>query len=196
MKNHRDVLTSFHDSWFSSGIQHATIHTTYPGPRHGAQPGNISSNGKRPSTGLVKGSALKSDRTREKHRASILYVEDEAITRMTVNKMLQARYTTIYQAADGREGLELYKLHHPDVVITDTRMPLMDGISMSRAIREMDPDIPIIFITAHEDAAFIEETKKLNVFRNMIKPIVLRDLFKLLEHVLGFSASCRKHTGA
>jgi len=144
----------------------------------------------------VKGSALKSDRKREKHRASILYVEDEAITRLTVQRLLQTRYTTIYQAGDGREGLELYKLHHPDVVITDTRMPLMDGIHMTKAIREMDPDIPIIFITAHEDAAFVEETKKLNVTRNIIKPIILRDLFDVLENVLGFSASSRKHTGA
>ncbi len=144
----------------------------------------------------MKGSALKSDRKREKHRASILYVEDEAITRLTVQRLLQTRYTTIYQAGDGREGLELYKLHHPDVVITDTRMPLMDGIHMTKAIREMDPDIPIIFITAHEDAAFVEETKKLNVTRNIIKPIILRDLFDVLENVLGFSASSRKHTGA
>lgn len=147
-------------------------------------------------TGLLKGWALKSDKRREKHRASILYVEDEAITRFTVQKLLQARYTTIYQAGDGREGLELYKLHHPDVVITDTRMPLMDGIHMSKAIREIDPDIPIIFITAHEDAAFVEETKKLNVTRNIIKPIILRDLFSVLENVLGFSDSSRKCTGA
>ena len=139
---------------------------------------------------------MNSDKKREKHRASILYVEDEAITRLTVQKLLQARYTTIYQAGDGREGLELYKLHHPDVVITDTRMPLMDGIHMSKAIREMDPDIPIIFITAHEDAAFVEETKKLNVTRNIIKPIILRDLFSVLENVLGFSDSSRKCTGA
>lgn len=123
-------------------------------------------------------------------------MEDEAITRFTVQKLLQARYTTIYQAGDGREGLELYKLHHPDVVITDTRMPLMDGIHMSKAIREMDPDIPIIFITAHEDAAFVEETKKLNVTRNIIKPIILRDLFSVLENVLSFSDSSRKCTGA
>ncbi|MEA5115436.1 MAG: response regulator [Geobacteraceae bacterium] len=128
---------------------------------------------------------MRSIKKREKQKASILYVEDEAITRMTVHKMLQARYTTIYQAGDGREGLELYKTHHPDVVITDTRMPLMDGIHMSRAIRELNPDIPIIFITANEDADFVEETKKLNVTCNIIKPIVLKDLFATLENILG-----------
>jgi YesN/AraC family two-component response regulator len=141
--------------------------------------------GARRNKGHLKGEALRSDRMREKHKASILYVEDEAITRMTVHKMLQARYTTIYQASDGREGLELFKLHHPDVVITDTRMPLMDGIHMTKAIRELNPDIPIIFITANEDAEFVAETKKLNVTRNLIKPIVLKDLFAILENILG-----------
>lgn len=141
--------------------------------------------GKRPEQGHLKGPALRSDKKREKQVATILYVEDEAITRMTVHKMLEARYTTIYQAGDGREGLKLYKQHHPDVVITDTRMPLMDGINMTRAIRELNPDIPIIFITANEDADFVEETRKLNVTRNIIKPIILRDLFATLESVLG-----------
>lgn len=145
------------------------------------------------STGHLKGSVLRSDRRREKHKASILYVEDEAITRMTVHKMLQARYTTIYQAGDGREGLELFKTHHPDVIITDTRMPLMDGIHMSRAIRELNPDIPIIFITANEDADFVEETKKLKVTRNIIKPIVLRELFATLENILGIPAPPDRH---
>lgn len=146
--------------------------------------------------GEIQGYVLKRHKQHEKREASILYVEDEAITRMTVHKMLQARYTTIYQAGDGIEGLKLYELHHPDVVITDTRMPFMDGISMSKEIRQMDPDIPIIFITAHEDAAFIEETKKLKVTRNIIKPIMLRDLLALLDNVLGFPDSAHKYEGS
>src|SRR5512137_1772326 len=72
---------------------------------------------------------------KEKRAARILYVEDELIVRSTMHKMLQSRYSTIYLADNGKEGLELFRTHRPDVVITDARMPGMDGLAMSKAIR-------------------------------------------------------------
>jgi CheY-like chemotaxis protein len=116
---------------------------------------------------------------------SILYVEDELITRMTIHKILAARYATIYLARDGREGLEIFEQHCPDIIITDTRMPVMDGLKMSRAIRAVNPKVPIIFTTANEDSEFIEETRQLGVTRNIIKPILLKDLLATVEEVAG-----------
>jgi two-component system cell cycle response regulator len=114
---------------------------------------------------------------------SILYVEDELITRMTINKILAARYATIYLAQDGREGLDIFEQHHPDIIITDTRMPVMDGLKMSQAIRAVNPQVPIIFTTANEDSEFIEETRNLGITRNIIKPILLKDLLATIEEV-------------
>ncbi len=116
---------------------------------------------------------------------SILYVEDELITRMTIHKILAARYATIYLARDGREGLEIFEQHSPDIIITDTRMPVMDGLKMSRAIRAVNPEVPIIFTTANEDSEFIEETRQLGITRNIIKPILLKDLLTTVEEVAG-----------
>ncbi|MGA7829118.1 MAG: response regulator [Geobacteraceae bacterium] len=114
---------------------------------------------------------------------SILYVEDELITRMTIHKILASRYATIYLAQDGKEGLEIFKEHNPDIIITDTRMPVMDGLRMSQAIREVNPQIPIIFTTANEDSEFVEATSKLGITRNIIKPILLKDLLATVEQV-------------
>ncbi len=119
----------------------------------------------------------------DKVNLSILYVEDELITRMTIQKILAARYATIYLAQDGKEGLALFEQHSPDIIITDTRMPVMDGLKMSRAIRATNPQVPIIFTTANEDSEFIEETRKLDITRNIIKPILLKDLLATVEEV-------------
>jgi len=121
----------------------------------------------------------------DKVNLSILYVEDELITRMTVHKILAARYATIYLAQDGKEGLGLFEQHSPDIIITDTRMPVMDGLKMSQAIRAINPQVPIIFTTANEDSEFIEETRKLDITRSIIKPILLKDLLATVEEVAG-----------
>ncbi|HOP40282.1 MAG TPA: response regulator [Geobacteraceae bacterium] len=124
------------------------------------------------------------DRRNEKRNLSILYVEDELITRMTIHKILAARYETIYLARDGKEGLEIYERHNPDIIITDTRMPVMDGLKMSQAIRAENAKVPIIFTTANEDAEFFEETNRMGIARNIIKPILIKDLLAALDEVI------------
>jgi YesN/AraC family two-component response regulator len=121
----------------------------------------------------------------EKREAKILYVEDELIVRATMHKMLLKWFTTIYLADNGKDGLDLFLRHRPDIVITDARMPGMDGLTMSRAIRAEDPHVPIIFVTAYEDANFIEETKRLGITRNIIKPITIGELLTALENIIG-----------
>jgi YesN/AraC family two-component response regulator len=127
---------------------------------------------------------------------SILYVEDELITRMTINKILAARYATIYLAQDGREGLDIFEQNNPDIIITDTRMPVMDGLKMSQAIRAVNPQVPIIFTTANEDSEFIEETRNLGITRNIIKPILLKDLLATIEEVANTILSRKSATTA
>lgn len=130
---------------------------------------------------------------REPLDITILYVEDELITRATIHRMLKARYKTILLASDGKEALELFHLHKPDIVITDTRMPVMDGLKMCRAIRETHPDLPIIFTTANEGSEFIEETRQLGITWNIIKPIMLKELFAALDSVISGMQSQQNH---
>lgn len=121
---------------------------------------------------------------KEKRAARILYVEDELIVRSTMHKMLQSRYSTIYLADNGKEGLELFRTHRPDVVITDARMPGMDGLAMSKAIRAEDPNVPIIFVTAYEDVDFIEQTRQLGTTLTITKPILIGMLMDALDKII------------
>lgn len=67
---------------------------------------------------------------------NVLIVEDDVSTRLGLVLALEPLVGHVHQAGDGRAGLELFHKHHPDVVITDLRMPVMDGLGLVRAIRE------------------------------------------------------------
>lgn len=79
----------------------------------------------------------------------ILVVDDEASMRRILEIMLQKVGHKVLSAANGVEALTLFKRETIDLVITDLRMPEMDGLELLRRIREVDPDLPVIVITAH-----------------------------------------------
>jgi YesN/AraC family two-component response regulator len=129
----------------------------------------------------------------EKLKASILYVEDEVITRRMVNGILQRRFAVVFEAKDGREGLELFRKNNPDIVITDSKMPAMDGIEMSRIIKSLKPEIPIIFTSAYEEPEFMETLDEIGVKWKFVKPIDVKELLNTLESIcLGMKYQAQK----
>ena len=79
---------------------------------------------------------------------SLLYVEDDAATRKMVTKILQRNGFDCIVAENGQEGLELYRRHSPEIVLSDIMMPVMSGLEMARAIRADFPEAQFIFMTA------------------------------------------------
>jgi len=79
----------------------------------------------------------------------ILVVDDEANMRRVLEIMLQKMGYRVLSAANGREALERYQANAVDLVITDLRMPEMDGIALLAALREAGSAVPVILITAH-----------------------------------------------
>lgn len=88
--------------------------------------------------------------TRSKY--TVLCVDDDALTTVAMQKRLEAEFEQVYTANNGIEGLEQFKQYHPDIVITDINMPQMDGIQMVTAIKEIHPDVKVIYITAFSQA--------------------------------------------
>ncbi len=112
---------------------------------------------------------------------SILYVEDEAIIRDELVDILSNEVHTLYVAKNGEEGLKLFKEHPVDIVITDIRMPVMDGLEMSRAILDIDPEMPVIVSSAFNDTEYLMESIQLGIHYYLLKPINLNELFSTLE---------------
>ncbi len=112
---------------------------------------------------------------------SVLYVEDEPLTREVFVRVLKRKVTTLYQAENGEEGLDLFKRHRPDVVVSDVRMPVLDGIEMSRRIKALDSGCKIVLTTAHSDAAVLLDSIEVGIDKYILKPVDVGVLFTALE---------------
>ena len=116
-------------------------------------------------------------RSSEHYDISLLYVEDERVTREQISRILQRIVTDLHVAENGQQGLELYQEKRPDIILSDIMMPVMNGLEMIRRIRELDNDIPIIITTAYDDEAHACPLAN----RVILKPIRFMDLVQAVE---------------
>ncbi len=114
---------------------------------------------------------------------SILYVEDEEAIRASLSRMLKRRTENLTLAENGAEGLRKFKEVHPDIVITDIRMPGMDGLTMIERIREIDQNVPIIITTGHNDEQFFLRSIELGVDKYVKKPVDSKELLSTVSRL-------------
>ena len=96
-------------------------------------------------------------------RISLLIVEDDKVASSTFLPHVIARKfpaVTIYVAENGKMGLELFKEHAPDIVITDINMPEMDGIQMAGEIKSIKADTKFIVLTAYSNKDYLSNSAK------------------------------------
>lgn len=104
----------------------------------------------------------------------LLIADDEKLTREGIISSIDwdsLGVSQIYQADDGVHGLELAKEVEPDIVLSDVRMPRLDGIEMSIELRKLFPDISIIFMSGYSDKAYLKAAIKLKAVSYVEKPI-------------------------
>ena len=118
-----------------------------------------------------------------KHAFSLLYVEDEEVVRDEMMDILPLLVDDIYVAKNGKEALDLYHKHLPDMIITDIRMPYMTGLELIREIRKTDPLTPIIITSAFNDSEYLLEAIDLGIKYYVIKPVILGKLQTKIEDV-------------
>jgi len=114
---------------------------------------------------------------------TLLYVEDEDGIRDQLSRFLGYFSSELYLAKDGEEGLELYKKYLPDIVISDIKMPKMNGIEMAKAIKDINSKQHIVFTTAHSESGFFMDAIDLQVDGYILKPINLDQLEEKLKSI-------------
>lgn len=102
---------------------------------------------------------------------TVLYVEDDAATREEIQQLLARRVRKTLSAANGAEGLALFRQHAPEVVVTDICMPVMDGIQMSREIKALDKEAKIIVTSAHSDTGYLLSAIETGIDAYVMKPV-------------------------
>ena len=116
----------------------------------------------------------------------VFLVEDESIIRETLRDTVpwaQYGYTFAGEAGDGEMALPLIRQAHPDVLITDIRMPFMDGLALSQLVSKEFPDMKIIIISGHDDFEYARQAIQIGVERYLLKPITKNALLGVLSEV-------------
>jgi nitrogen regulation protein NR(I) len=103
-------------------------------------------------------------------RKQVLIVDDEPNLRKILSAQLSRDGYEVMTAEDGEQGLALLKDHHIDLVITDLKMPKVDGMTLLRRALELEPELPIILITAHGTIDTAVEALKSGAFDFVTKP--------------------------
>lgn len=117
------------------------------------------------------------------HRTILIVDDDPDILRLMAMRLKAAGYDTI-SASSGEAALAHIALNSPDLVITDLRMPGMDGLSLFSAIRATKPHIPVIIVTAHGSEAEALNAIQRGVFDFLTKPFDNKYLLLQIESAL------------
>jgi len=103
-------------------------------------------------------------------KAQILVVDDDVDIRGILIDQLSVCNFNFFEANNGKEALDIISKHDIDLVITDIKMPVMDGINLSTKINQLDQFIPVIFVTAFVDADNILSALRSGAFEFISKP--------------------------
>ncbi len=117
----------------------------------------------------------------------ILLVEDDLTLSMIVSETLQRDGFEVLTAGDGEDGLRKFTRHGADLIIADVMMPRMDGFEMGRRIRQLDRNVPLLFLTAKSEIDDIVEGFELGGNDYLKKP------FKMLELIVRIKALLRRN---
>ena len=116
----------------------------------------------------------------------VFLVEDETVIREGLRDRIpweQYGYRFVGEAADGEVALPLIRKTRPDVLITDIKMPFMDGLSLSRIVREEFPKTKILIISGYDDFEYAREAISIGVDQYILKPVTRMSLRKVLQEL-------------
>lgn len=110
------------------------------------------------------------------HKLDVLIIDDEVTFTEVLAKRLGKRGVNVRIANDGKTGVEEFSRQSADVVVLDLRMPEMDGVETFKAIKSLDPEAQIIFLTGHVDTDSAITGLDLGAFDYCLKPIDIDSL--------------------
>ena len=118
---------------------------------------------------------------------TILLIDDEPSQVTSITSFLKRREYTVVSAGSGREGIGILESTRVDLVLTDFRMPDMNGLEVLKRARQINPEIPVIVITAFSDTQDAVRVMKEGAFDYLSKPIDLDELELLIRKVVEIS---------
>src|SRR6266540_2704203 len=117
-------------------------------------------------------------------KTKVFYVEDEVFLARIVKESLESRGFEVIMESDGAKAIELFKKSQPDICVLDITLPNKDGFAIADEIRELNEDIPIIFLTAKTQTEDVVKGFTLGGNDYIRKPFSMEELIVRIENVL------------
>jgi DNA-binding NarL/FixJ family response regulator len=104
---------------------------------------------------------------------TVLLVDDQELLRRGIRLLLEAAggFTVVAEAADGREALTMITKHRPEVVLSDARMPVMDGVELVRRCRAEHAEIPVLILTTFDDDDLVRDAVRAGAAGFLLKDV-------------------------
>ena len=116
----------------------------------------------------------------------IMIVDDEEEVRLGIIKKMDWKsfdFVVVGDAENGQEALEKAEKLEPDVIMTDIRMPFMDGLELGNKLVEILPSTKIIVFSGYDDFEYAKQAIKINVIEYLLKPINSAQLAEVLKNL-------------
>ena len=115
----------------------------------------------------------------------ILIVEDEVMIREGLSNLIKIHtgHTVIGEACNGQEGLALAVRYRPELVITDIRMPVMDGLQMIEKFHEMNLFVHVVILSGYSEFEYAKKAIRFGVEDYLLKPLAAEDIVEVLERI-------------
>ncbi len=114
---------------------------------------------------------------------TVLFVEDEESIRKALKSAIGDEFEDFILARDGSDGLKKFQKYKPDIVVTDIMMPIMDGLEMSREIKKISRNTPIVVLSAFDEKKRLLKAIDIGIDKYLIKPIDTQDLIDTLHYI-------------
>jgi DNA-binding NtrC family response regulator len=122
----------------------------------------------------------------------ILLVEDEPALARVFARALNAAGFQVEQARDGMEGLERLLQRPFDALLSDISMPRLTGLELLEKVRQAQPDLPVVLMTAHLDAERYGRARDMGTVRYLLKPVGLQQLTRAMDSAVKLGAAWRR----
>jgi len=122
--------------------------------------------------------------TKDGDKRILVVDDDDQVLFVWSNALASARNITLVTAQDGQEALDILNENGFDVIITDWRMPRMDGYQLTETIRQRDPHVTIVWLTGYRDPSRAPMEARLRVYRCIDKPLTVAQIRALVREAV------------
>ncbi|GAF21490.1 MULTISPECIES: response regulator [Shouchella] len=115
---------------------------------------------------------------------NVMIVDDQFGIRVLLTEILQKDGYQMYQAANGKEALDIQELEEIDIVLLDMKIPGMDGVEILKKMKERQPSIKVVMMTAYGELKMVNEALENGAISYMAKPFDIEDVRQVIRHNL------------